>query len=453
MSSINAAGWARLIDRTRAAGQELHSLIVTHRGQTIIRAFGQPWGAEHQQLLYSLSKTFTSAAVGLVVDDGLVGFDTRIVDIFPDQAGDGVGPKMAGLRVRDALAMASGHTSETYDWFADRNQRRPTRASIGQYLRLEPDGTPGVTFAYNQMNTWLCSRVVAEVSGLDVLELLRQRVFDPIGIGPATWGRDGDGLPLGFSGLHLRPDDVARFIALVAAGEVHQGQRLLGREWLDNFSHAWVETLDPAGEQTGDWSLGYGWQVWRGQHGFRGDGAFGQYGIIVPDHDLQVVVTGETDDIQTLLSALWEDVLPGLGEGSDTEGDSAALEQRLAGLGRPAGAPGAVQSWQGTWVDQPARLDVEGDRARFVFHDDAGEHALAVGLGEWRESVVRWGADSLTVATCLEQGPDGQQLVVCVVNSPHTFTLDLGSQQADLAWRLQPLHGPDPRGLAQAFGD
>ena len=127
---------------------ELHSLMVLRHGRVVAEGWADPYRPEHQQLVYSLSKTYASAAVGLAVADGALSYDDRLVDLFPDQVDERVGPKARTIRVRDVLAMGSGHTADLIEEVIG---GRPAlaREHLGMYLRHEPEGVVGETFTYN----------------------------------------------------------------------------------------------------------------------------------------------------------------------------------------------------------------------------------------------------------------------------------------------------------------
>lgn len=451
MSEINAQGWIRFLDRCAAGGTQLHSLVAHRRGRRIVRGQGDPWAEDDLHLIYSMSKTFCSAAAGLAVADGAFGYDDLIVDLFPDQVDDRVGPKARTITVRHLLSMSSGHSEEMIGHVMEATDGLLRRDSIGAFLRFEPDGTPGETFAYNQPCTWTVSRVVAERTGATVEEIIQQRVLAKLGITRSVWAKDADGVPLGFSGFHVTGDTLGAFAQLLLDGGVHDGEQLLAPEWVENYHRAWVKTENPFEPGKPDWNLGYGWQVWMGQHGWRGDGAFGQYGVVVPEHELSVGIQSWTPDMQLVLSALWEEVLLGLDDAEDDPADLAALEERLANLTAMPTPETDPAPWQGTVDGLPFDLGGSGDTwtARWGLLDEP----LAVGVGRWSRTVITDGSRSLEVAGRLIEGDLGPEVALAVVNTPHTLriTLPAGGGVGSTRWTPEGLHPLTLHGLMQDF--
>lgn len=441
----NPAGWQRFLDRVSAT-TELHSLSVERDGTTVLRATADPWRAADLQLIYSLSKTFASAGVGLAVEQGAFSYEDRIVDLFPDLVDDRVGPKARTTTIGNLLSMSSGHTGETLSevWPGGGLDRD----SIGAFLRIEPEGTPGVTFAYNQPCTWTCSRAVYEKLGITVLDLLKQKVFPALGIEDAFWASDADGVPLGFSGLHIAPASIAAFFSLIRAGGVLDGEQLLAKEWIDRFSGRKVATGDH--DPANDWTYGYGYQVWLQRHGFRGDGYAGQYGIVLPEQHLSIAITSTTDDMQSVLTALWEEVLPELDAPNDPAAEQ-ALAQRLTGWTVAPAEASTPRAWTGTVEDRPAELVL--DPPRLSWSDQHGQYQVELGQGAWLDGVVTRGAATLNVAGCLGADAAGQLVRIAARNTPHTWTIRLIDDDpvAQTSWNTPPLSAETFADLTQEF--
>ncbi len=455
---VDPAALARTLTELAAQGTELHGIVVLRHGRVIMSGEADPWTPDQIRLVYSLSKTFCSAAVGIAVDQGCFGYEDRVVDLLADQVDDRVGELARQIRVRDLLAMASGHEQ---DLIMDIGQRGLAEADLGWFLRIEPTGIPGRTFCYNQLCTWTLSRLVARYAGADVLELLTRHVFGPLQVDSGYWARDCDGLPLGFSGLHISTATVAAFFQLLADGGIHHGVRLLPAAWISEHSRTQVETLPAgaAGDPVGDWALGYGWQVWRSRHGYRGDGAFGQYGMVLPEQDLVVAITSWSPDLQVTMDVIWSELLPGV-DREPTPGGDQELAQALAGLKVPTAGTG--------WPEQPATagwsgsdnhgnhlsLTADADQASLDWTDDTGaRHQLVAGPDTWLPGRLAWDERWLAVATSAGYGPDGWRLRMAILHTPHlvTWTLPTGSCQATIAWSEEPLGWQRIHQLAQPF--
>lgn len=340
------------------------------------------------------------------------------------------------------------------------NWDRPNleRKHLGAFLRHEPEGIVGETFCYNQPCTWSAARAVAERTGTDIHDLLRERVFGPLGIEHTCWARDADGHSLGFSGLHVTTEHIASFFQLLLDDGVRDGERLLPVEWVEQHRRRQVAN-GPEGED--DWTQGYGWQVWIGQHGYRGDGAFGQFGLVLPDHDMVVAITSAVERMQSVLDAAWAHLLPGV----DRPGDEAGQAALDGVLGSLALAPvRAGDEDDDAW--EPERDWSRGDRDRPTLApaDDGwtctwslgSDVALTfpVGDGRWVESRLDDGTKSLRVAASGARTEGGHVVDLVILTSPHRaclFIADDGELRG--RWRLEPLGAPLPWGLAQPFTD
>lgn len=332
---IPAAGLHALLDAWEESGLELHSLMVLRHGQVAAEGWWAPYSHSRVHLLYSLSKSFTSTAVGFAVAEGLVALEDRIVDLLPDHVPAQVDPVVASLTLHDVLSMSTGHREDTLEraWALE-----PHDLAKG-FLEVPPEEPIGSRHAYNNTCTYLAALVVQEKSGEFLLDYLRPRLLEPLGIEPGRWDADQHGNALGFSGLHQRTEDLARFGQLLLQKGQWQGRQLLPPGWVELATAKHIDNdLDPAGNI--DWRQGYGYQYWRSQHGFRGDGAYGQFCVVVPEADLVVITTACVEDMQAILTAVWTQLLPSLDTSDDGESASAAeLLDRLAALALPTVAP------------------------------------------------------------------------------------------------------------------
>lgn len=445
---VDPGGIFGFLDAQAAAELETHALLLARHGRVFAEGYWHPYTPADRPLVYSLSKSFTSAAVGIAVGDGLLGYDDRLVDLFADVVDPAaVGERTASIRVRDCLAMATGHVSDTV--LTPALASRPGRTPWAGALCPEPEGVPGETFCYNQWATWTLAEVVRHATGTDVHALLRERVLHPLGVDATLWDRDKAGRIQGFTGLHVSVEGLAVFFHLLADGGVAGGQRLLPQEWVAEHARAHVAN----GPGLPDWQAGYGWQFWRNSAGgYRGDGAYGQFGIVLPEHDLVVVLTGQTDRMQAVIDNVQGHLVPAIGRPSTADPD--AVAHRLAGLTMEPvlGQRGATV--QLTFENRRNRWrladDAEGWNLRWV--DSAGgDNTVAVGHGSWRRGVMRWRGRELAVAASGAWVQWGRFLVrIVALDSPHWIEVDLRDDGSGrTTWPFKPLGTDELAGLAQ----
>jgi CubicO group peptidase (beta-lactamase class C family) len=350
---LDAQSVLALLDRLAERSVECHSMMVVRHGRVIAEGWWAPYSADRPHLLYSLTKSFTSAAVGFAVADGLLRLDDRVVDVLdvPSE----LAARARQLSVRHLLTMTTGHRADT---LAEAWQLEPADLVAG-FLRVPAPDPAGTRHAYNNPTTFVLARMVERVTGQSLPDLLDDRLFGPMGVTGADWDLVASGAAFGFHGLHLTTEAVAAFGELLLRQGRWRGRQLVERDWVEQATRRHVETRQTEdGWRTGDWLCGYGYQFWMSRHGFRGDGAMGQYCLVIPESDLVVAMTSAATDLQAPLDAVWECLLPGA-EGPGSPGDDQVLAERLRRLAsdgpssRPG--PGSAESSSRTSTSSPAR--------------------------------------------------------------------------------------------------
>ena len=322
VEGVSAAGIDAFLDAADAApGIALHSLMVLRHGRVVAEGWAAPHRPTDARQLYSLSKSFTGTALGLAVAEGRLALTDTVVDHFPDLAA-AAGPSARTITVEHLARMATGHHADTFAAIQQQDPAEPVRAFLG----LEPESPPGSVFAYNNGATYTLAAVLQTCTKQSLTDYLQPRLFDPLGIAPPFWDSGGGPRQIGLAGLHLTTEDVARFGLLYAQEGRWGGRPLLPPGWVTEASSAL--TPNPA-EPEPDWQQGYGYQFWRSRHGYRADGAFGQFCLILPEQDAVVVITSETEIMQPLLDAVWAHLLPAF---SGLGGNDDRLAERLADL-------------------------------------------------------------------------------------------------------------------------
>lgn len=458
---VDARGVHAFLDAVEAApGIEPHSLMILRHGHTVASGWWAPYTAERPQLLYSLSKAFTSTAAGLAVAEGLLRLDDPVISYFPEFDADITDPGSRAILVRHIASMASGHLIDTQRQAFTLDPDEPVRG----FLLLPPDRRPGTAFAYNQPTTYTLAAIIQRVTGQTLTEYLRPRLFDPLGIDDAAWLQHPAGRDLGFSGLHATTDAIARLGLLHLRNGSWEGQQILPASWVAEATRPHVSNADgsPEGAES-DWQQGYGFQFWMSRHGYRGDGAFGQYCLVLPEQDVVIAMTAATEQMPELLDAVWRHLLPAFGTAPlDARPDEdAALRHRLNRLELPpspaksvpladSGAwPGAEFTPQGgVCADQPTLTGV-------TVTADGDGWAVCLAEGETRLDLrfdgTGWTVDAgrdAPVPTAVSGGwTDPDTLIVDVVFLETPHHLDVTCSRRDRTftarWRTMPLHrGP-----------
>jgi CubicO group peptidase (beta-lactamase class C family) len=321
---ISSSAILAFVDQADKTIDALHSFVLVRHGHVVAEAWWSPYNAESPHALYSLSKSFTSTAVGLAIAEGKLSIDDEVLKFFPDDAPKQPSKNLQAMRVSDLLRMSTGHQAEP--------RREPGAVWTKTFLAQPVPFKPGTHFLYNTSATYMLSAIVQKVTGMTVLDYLKPRLFEPLGIEHPAWETSPQGISLGGYGLSIRTEDIARFGQLYLQKGTWQGKQLVPAAWVEA---ATARQTSNGSNPKSDWDQGYGYQFWRCKNGaFRGDGAFGQYCIVLSEQDAVIAITSGVKDMQAVLNLVWDQLLPAMKPAplaTDQEAH-AKLTQKLSSL-------------------------------------------------------------------------------------------------------------------------
>lgn len=462
-----AAGLAALVDAAAATRLELHSLMVVRRGHVVAQGWWEPYRPDGIALVYSLSKALTTTGVGIAVGEGLLDVDAPLSEVLGDLMPTRAAAWARTARVRDLLTMASGHAVDAIEVMARAADagRDPLRA----FLELPAEHSPGTLFTYNQGCTLTLAAALARVTGQRLVDWLRPRLLEPLGIEHIDWtlmggvpGPTGAGLEMGYSGAHLGTEAIAALGELWRCEGRWGGRQLLPAEYVAAASGVRIATAGEIGvgmDGAADWERGYGYQLWASRHGYRGDGAFGQFCLVLPQQEAVVVLTAQTTRMQDEIDLVWRHLIPVLADrphdasaaaDGATVADGAAVELTGLRLPPPAGGftPGAGLLDTAHPVGTPeqlrhvhsVRLTRGGGVLLMTWRADGADHSTRVGVGEWvRGELPHPPSLRPAVATAAVADADSVTVSVIYVESPHSLTLTITRDGARMRWRTAPL--------------
>lgn len=376
----------------------MHSFMLVRHGRVVAEGWWGPYDAQTPHILYSLSKSFTSTAVGLAIAEGKFNLDDEVLKFFPEDAPAEPSPNLRSMRVRDLLRMSTGHQTEAPLWRDEPVSKTRDEPWTKKFLAHPVTFKPGTHFLYNSPATYMLSAIVQKVTGMTVLDYLRPRLFEPLGFENPTWITSPQGITVGAYGLLGRTEDIARFGQLYLQKGVWRGRQLIPAGWVKEATA--LQTSNGSSPKS-DWDQGYGYQFWRSRHNsYRGDGAFGQYCLVIPELDAVVAITSGVRDMQRVMNLVWEKLVPAMRVNPLPE-DSAArrkLEAKLAGLTvrLPSGHPTAplAAKVSARWYEFPANdrgiqavaLDFNSGSPALVVRTASGETRTPIGIGSWTKS-------------------------------------------------------------------
>jgi CubicO group peptidase (beta-lactamase class C family) len=307
----------------------LNSFMLVRHGHVVAEGWWSPYASDVPHTLYSLSKIFMSTAVGLAAAEGKLSLDDPILKFFPGEAPAIPSKNLSSMRVRDLLRMSTGQEGDfiNSDFRFDGMQNL-----IRAFLELPVTNRPGTHFVYRDSSPYMLSAIVQKVTGQTVLDYLRPRLFEPLGISDPKWETSAQGISLGGTGLSLRTEDIAHIGQLYLQRGQWRGRQLVPAAWVDAATSLQTST---GSDPRSDWDQGYGYFFWRCRHGFyRGDGALGQFCIVMPEFDAVLAITSGDDQLQSILDFVWERILPAFKDSAlpaDPESDR-RLSEKLASL-------------------------------------------------------------------------------------------------------------------------
>jgi CubicO group peptidase (beta-lactamase class C family) len=428
---VSSAGLLSFVESADSQVEGLHSFMLVRHGHVVAEGFWSPYDALSRHQLYSLTKSFTSTAVGLAVAEGRLGIDDPVLPLFPDDAPAEASDNLKAMRVRDLLSMSTGHHAEP----AFRDSERWVKAFLAEPVFHKP----GTFFLYNTPATNTLAAIVEKAVGATVLEYLRPRLFEPLGIEDPRWDRDPQGRPIGGFGLYLRTEEIARFGQLYLQKGRWGGRTLVPAAWVEA---ATARQVSNGSKPDSDWEQGYGYQFWRCRHrAYRGDGAFGQFCVVLPEQDAVVAITSGVRNLQAVLNVVWDRLLPALLPDRLPE-DEAARDRLRAGLARltlamPQGkaAPAVAPRATGRRYVFPANeqkveavsLERKGDSVTLVGRFNGLEQRLALGRGTWTRGRLAYASEPErpVAASGAWTSPDTYVARIAFYETPFVLTLTL----------------------------
>src|SRR6478736_4993478 len=284
----------------------MHSFMVVRHGHVIAEGWWKPEAADKPHVLNSVTKRCNATAVVLAIADGKLSLNDPVLKFFPNDAPADPTDNLKSMTVRDLLTMSCGHDAEPKSVGGS--------PPVKQFLAHPVEHKPGTHFQYNSMGSYMLSAILTKVTGRTSLEYLQPRLFGPLGIENPEWATSPEGNSIGGSGLKVCTEDIAKLGQLYLQKGKWNGKQLIPEKWVEQASSKQVPNNQESHAKIGvDWQQGYGFQFWRCTHNaFRGDGAGGQFCVVMPDQDLVIAMTAGGANMPAELNAIWEKLLPAI---------------------------------------------------------------------------------------------------------------------------------------------
>lgn len=283
----------------------ISQIICASKDAVLAEYVKPPYKMNTLKLFFSMTKTFSSLAIGIASDMGLLSIDDYIVDIFKEELPQNADKNLNKIKIRHLLTMSSGIHEDTYaDLFVQSNW---IKAFLNQTFPHEP----GTYYRYSTHGSHMLSAIITRTSGLSLEEFLNRHLFYPMDIYEAQWEQSPENLTAGGMGLSLYPMSLVRIAQMLLNEGVYKGMRLISKEYIEAASKRQITKQDEKENANNFFKgTGYGFQLHIGQNGYyRLDGAFGQLCLICPDKNLAVIVFSQYSKMEDLLSLIYKHLL------------------------------------------------------------------------------------------------------------------------------------------------
>ncbi len=329
-TGIPAECISRFVQRLKQRRIPMHSLLMLKNDKLIFEGYYEPCSADTLHRMFSISKSLTAIAIGLLIDEGKLSLDDPVVKYFPEKLPDNVHPWIASMTIGDMLMMRTCHASTTY-------KRNMNADWVESFFTTPPTHPAGKLFHYDTSSSHTLCALVEKISAKNMLDYIKEKL-DILGLSDSSYMvRDPFGVSMGGSGYVALPMDLLKLGYFISHKGNVMGKQLISSSYIDMAISCLTETRVTAPVPSE--AQGYGLMFWRGEkNGFTCYGMGGQLIIFLPDYDLICVTTADTQNIgggnQQIYDALYEEILPYIKDGAIpvSKGSTGLLDDTLASL-------------------------------------------------------------------------------------------------------------------------
>lgn len=307
-ANIKKEGIDQFLKAIEKRGIELHDLLLVRGDKVCYEASWFPYKKEDLHMLYSLSKAFTAIGIGFAVQEGLFSTEDTVCSFFDVELPEHLSEKIKRMKIEHLLTMSTGQEMEPpiLNFEFEGNW-------VQKFLEIEPTYEPGTHFFYDTTATYVLSAILTKVTGEKLVDYLKPRFLEPLGITEYAWDESPQGNSLGGIGFNVTIETIAKLGIFLKQQGAWQGKQLLNAAWVKKMTSKRINSAGGDVYDDGDnWGYGYGYQIWQciPEGVYRGDGAYGQLVIVAPKENLVIATLTGTDDMGGLMDEMWKYLLP-----------------------------------------------------------------------------------------------------------------------------------------------
>ena len=300
---ISTLAIKNFLTNIKKANIELHSYMIIRHSKIIDEGYFYPYAKDIEHMMYSISKTFVSLAIGFLIDENKLKLDDFVIPFFKEIDFSNK-PYFNQLKIKHLLSMTTGIKEEpnflfNSDW-------------IKTYFNMEIIHTPGTVFKYINMNSYILSVIICRISGETLIDFLYQRLFVKLDIEKPSWDKCPKGYEVGGWGLFLKTEDLAKVTDLLLHdGSNHYNITIIPEFWIRELLTYHVDTSKHTNKQK-DYLNGYSYGLWRGNDktSFRLDGIYGQFAFVFKELNVVIVTTASYYLSYKIIDLIFEDLIP-----------------------------------------------------------------------------------------------------------------------------------------------
>jgi CubicO group peptidase (beta-lactamase class C family) len=278
-----------------------YSLLVFKNGYLVAEDYFNNGYAEKQVNIHSVTKSITSALVGIALEQGcLTSLDQKMMEFFPEFANRLRDPRKKDITIQQMLQMRAGYPWE--EATAEGTELLFSGFHTSNVVDVPLAYDPGSDSAYSNLTAHLLGIIVARACNTDLKSFAQEHLFDPLGIEPAFWQVDWDGNYLGFSDVHLSSTDLAKFGSLYMNNGQYNGIQVVPAQWVHDSLQTYSEKTWTVrvGRNWRDNAYGYQWWSIRAGN-YRYNMAWGHGGqqiVLLDDLDMMIVLLADPLHLQ-----------------------------------------------------------------------------------------------------------------------------------------------------------